>query len=244
MDNLPNVSVFETPEELALAAAERFVQYASESNERVDRFSVALAGGHTPERVYELLATEPFRSRIRWSHVHLFFGDERCVPPNDPESNYGMTYEALISKVPIPPTNVQRIIGEGNAGQNAQDYENHLRSFFDGLPWPRFDLVLLGMGEDGHTASLFPNSAALRETSHWVVPSRNEQSGQDRITVTAPAFNHARHVMFLVTGEKKAQRLKEVLRRPAGSEQLPVQAITPIDGNLEWLVDSEAASLL
>jgi 6-phosphogluconolactonase len=155
-----------------------------------------------------------------------------------------MAFESLISHVPIPAGNVQRIIGEGNANDNAQAYESQLRAFFAGLSCPRFDLVLLGMGDDGHTASLFPDSTALRESSRWVVPSKNEKSGQDRITLTIPVFNHARHVTFLVTGKKKAQRLKEVLRPEPQSQELPVQAIAPIEGMLEWLVDSEAAALL
>lgn len=244
MEKISNVSVFDTPEQLAIAAAERFVECAYEFHGTLDRFSVALAGGNTPRRVYELLATDRFKNRIEWPQVNLFFGDERCVPPDHPDSNYAMVYESLISKVPISAKNVHRIIGEGNANENARTYENQLRTFFAGLSWPRFDLALLGMGEDGHTASLFPNSSALRETSQWVVPTRNEQSGQDRITLTAPVFNHASRVMFLITGKKKAQRLKEVLRHEPGSEQLPAQAITPIEGTLEWLVDADAASLL
>ena len=244
MEKIPNVSVFETPEQLAVAAAERFVECVYEFHGERERFSVALAGGNTPRRVYELLATELFKSLIEWSQVHFFFGDERCVPPEDPDSNYAMAYEALISKVPLPAKNVHRIIGEGNANENARAYENELRTFFAGLTWPRFDVVFLGMGEDGHTASLFPNSAAFKEMSRWVVPTKNEQLGQDRITLTVPAFNHARRAMFLITGKRKAQRLKEVLRPQPGPEQLPVQAIAPVAGILEWLVDADAASLL
>ena len=239
-----NIFVFETPEQLALAAAERFVEYSNEPGDMTEGFSVALAGGNTPRRVYELLATERFKTQVEWPQVYLFFGDERCVPPEHPDSNYAMAYEALISRAPIPAKNVHRIIGEGNPNENALAYENQLRTFFAGLTWPRFDLVLLGMGEDGHTASLFPDSAALKEMSRWVAPTRNEQSGQERITLTLPVLNHARRIMVLVTGKKKAQRLKEVLRPQPGSEQLPVQAITPINGMLEWLVDADAASLL
>ena len=244
MDKISNTSVFDTPEQLAVAAAERFVECAREFHGTLERFSVALAGGNTPRRVYELLVTDRFKNRIDWPQVYLFFGDERSVPPDHPESNYRTVYESLISQVPIPPKNVHRIVGEGNPNENARAYENQLRTFFAGLSWPRFALVLLGMGEDGHTASLFPNSAALQEMSRWVVPTKNEQSGQDRITLTVPVFNHARHVTFLVTGKKKAQRLKEVLRPEPGSGQLPAQAIKPIDGSVEWLVDAEAASLL
>lgn len=239
-----NISVFDTPEQVAVAAAERFVECADELHRELARSSVALAGGNTPRRVYELLATDRFKNRVEWSRVHLFFGDERCVPPEHPDSNYRMAFESFISHLPIPSTNVHRMIGEGDANENAQAYEKQLRDFFTGLPWPRFDLVLLGMGDDGHSASLFPDSPALQESSRWVVPTRNEQSGQDRITLTVPVFNHARHVTFLVTGKKKAQRLKEVLRPELQSKELPVQAIAPIEGMLEWLVDSEAASLL
>jgi len=243
MERQSNLFVFDTPEQLALAAVERFVDYSNALRE-TEGFSVALAGGNTPRQVYELLATERFKNRVEWSQVHLFFGDERCVPPEHPDSNYAMAYEALISRVPIPAKNVHRIPGESNPNEGALEYENELRAFFAGLAWPRFDLVLLGMGEDGHTASLFPDSAALKEMSRWVVATRNEQSRQERITLTVPVFNHARRIMVLVTGKKKAQRLKEVLRRQPGSEQLPVQAITPINGMLEWLVDADAASLL
>ena len=244
LGNQSDISVFDTSEQLALAAAERFVECAREFHGTLERFSVALAGGNTPRRVYELLATDRFKNRIDWPQVYLFFGDERSVPPDHPDSNYGTVYESLISQVPIPPRNVHRIVGEGNPNENARAYENQLRTFFAGLSWPRFELVLLGMGEDGHMASLFPNSAALQEMSRWVVPTKNEQSGQDRITLTVPVFNHARHVTFLVTGKKKAQRLKEVLRPEPGSEQLPAQAITPVAGMPEWLVDADAASLL
>ena len=244
MGHHSSISVFNTPEQLAIAAAERFVECAEESLRESDCFCVVLAGGNTPRRVYQLLATEPFNSRMDWSKVHLFFGDERAVPADHPDSNYAMVYETLISKIAIPAQNVHRIPGEGDVNENAKRYENHLRSFFSEQAWPRFDLVLLGMGEDGHTASLFPNSAALNERSRWVVAARNEQSGQDRITLTVPVFNHARRVMFLVVGDKKAQRLKEVLRLQPALERLPAQAIKPINGTIEWLVDAEAASLL
>ena len=239
-----NVVVFDTLEQLALGAAERFVEGAHELNSGLGRFAVALAGGNTPKRVYELLATERFKSRVDWSRVHLFFGDERAVPADHPDSNYAMAHEALISKVPIPAKNVFRIIGEGNAHENARLYENQLKTFFAGVTSPRFGLVFLGMGEDGHTASLFPGSDALNEESRWVVASKMERTKQDRITLTLPVFNHAARVMFLVTGEKKAKTLVEVLHPQPGSELLPAQAIQPVDGKLEWLVDRAAASLL
>jgi 6-phosphogluconolactonase len=239
-----DVSIFETPEQLAVVAAERFVAVAARVCSESDRFSVALAGGRTPKRVYELLASEDFKTRVNWSRVHLFFGDERAVPPNDPDSNYRMVFEALISKVPIPDDNVHRMHGEGDANANARDYENDLKKFFGGLLWPRFDLVLLGMGDDGHTASIFPDSDALAEQSRWVVVTKFPQTGQQRITLTLPVLNHAALVTFLVTGKEKAQRLAEVLRPNSASKLLPAQAIKPIDGKLKWLVDVAAAACL
>jgi len=243
MEKPANVFVFDTPEQLAIAAAERFVEYDYPFHGEPDRFNVALAGGNTPRRVYELLATERFKQRIEWPQVELFFGDERCVPPDHPDSNYAMAYESLISKVAIPATNVHRIIGEGNPRESASLYENQLRTFFALPPWPRFNLVLLGMGEDGHTASLFPGSNALNERSKWVVPTRRDESSHDRITLTVPVFNHAARIIFLVTGAGKAERLAHVLRPESGSEPLPAQMIQPVDGSLEWLVDRAAASL-
>ena len=239
-----NVFVFDTPEQLAWAAAERFVDCEYPFHGELGRFSVALAGGTTPKRVYELLATERFRDRVEWPHVDLFFGDERAVPPDHPDSNYGMAYKTLISKVPIPAINLRRMMGEGNPSESARLYENELRIFFAGLEWPRFDLVLLGMGQDGHTASLFPGSEALNEKSKWVVAARSEQSDQKRISLTLPVFNHAAHIMFLVTGKEKAQRLSEVLHPKPGTDPVPAQMVKPIDGTLEWFVDSAAASLL
>lgn len=238
MENNPSISVFDNAEQLAIAAAERFVEEASRSN----RFSVALAGGRTPKRVYELLASDQFKNQIGWSRIHLFFGDERCVPPNHADSNYRMVYDALISRVKIPTGNIRRIPGEGEPVESAVAYENELHGFFPGLAWPRFDLVFLGMGDDGHTASLFPNSESLEETSRWVVATRAEQPPHDRITLTLPVFNHAAHVIFLVQGKEKAQRLAEVLRH--AQTPLPVQLIKPFEGRLEWLIDRAAASCL
>jgi 6-phosphogluconolactonase len=242
MEIPPSVFVFDTPEQVALAAAERFVEYDRAFHGELDRFSVALAGGNTPRRVYELLATERFKRRVEWAQVHLFFGDERCVPPDHPDSNYLMAYETLISKVPIPAKNVHRIIGEGNPNESARLYENQLKTFFAGTPWPRFDLVLLGMGADGHTASLFPGSDALKEKSKWVVTTKMEKLKQTRITLTIPVFNHAARVMFLVTGKEKAARLVEVLEKRSGRDPLPAQQIKPINGSLEWFIDKAAAA--
>jgi 6-phosphogluconolactonase len=239
-----NVFVFDTPEQLALAAAEQFVEYAVEFQNALGQFSVALAGGKTPRGVFELLATDQYQNRLEWSRVHLFFTDERCVPPTHPDSNYAMVFKALISKVRIPAQNVFRMVGEGDPDESARNYEAKLRGFFGPDAWPRFDLVLLGLGADGHTASLFPGSEALTETRRWVVATQSEHLGHRRITLTAPAINQAAHVLFLVTGKAKAAALAELLGGQSDFRRLPASLIQPADGTLEWFVDREAASLL
>jgi 6-phosphogluconolactonase len=238
------IEVFNDAEELAHAAAVRFQTLAKSSVARQGRFSVALAGGNTPRRVYELLATDEFKQQISWPNVHVFFGDERPVPHDHPASNYRMAFEALLSKVPIPVTNVHPMNGVGDLRANARDYESELRSFFDGASWPRFDLVLLGMGDDGHTASLFPDSRALNENHNWVVANWIESLSEFRVTLTAPAINAAANVIFLVAGEKKAERLYEVLRGPSQPANLPAQLISPNEGFLCWMVDAAAATRL
>ena len=229
---------------MARGAAERFVELGQAAIDARGCFSVGLAGGSTPKRTYELLASEAYREQLNWSKVHIFFGDERCVPPDHSESNYRMANEALISRVSIPPPNVHRINGLGDAVANASLYEDELRTFFNPASWPRFDLVLLGMGDDGHTASLFPGTKALAERQAWVVANWVEKVGAFRITLTAPAINHAANIAFLVTGATKAERLLEVLRGALDPEKLPSQLIQPLDGSLFWLVDKAAAGRL
>lgn len=241
MANPEEIVVFENAEAVARAAAERFVIAAQAATAARGRFSVALSGGSTPKRTYELLASEDFKSRVEWSKVQVFFGDERCVPPESSESNYRMAGEAMLSRVPIPKENVHRIIGEGDPKLGALLYEQALRAFFADTQWPRFDLLFLGMGDDGHTASLFPGSAALKEDKAWVVANWVEKFKTFRITLTAPAINRSAHVVFLVSGEGKARRLAEVTRGPAEPDRLPSQLIHPVDGKLEWLVDEAAA---
>lgn len=240
----PRVQVFDDAEAVARGAAERFVELGQAAIDARGCFSVGLAGGSTPKRAYELLASEAYREQLNWSKVHIFFGDERCVPPDHSESNYRMANEALISRVSIPPPNVHRINGLGDAVANASLYEDELRTFFNPASWPRFDLVLLGMGDDGHTASLFPGTKALVEPRAWVVANWVEKFGAFRITLTAPAINHAANIAFLVTGATKAERLLEVLRGALDPEKLPSQLIQPLDGSLFWLVDKAAAGRL
>lgn len=238
------VTVFDDAHEVARAAADRFVKIARGAIEAHSQFSVALAGGSTPKRAYELLAGDEYKDRVDWPKVHIFFGDERCVPPDDAESNYRMANEAMLSRLPLPPQNIHRMQGVGDAVANARLYEDELRAYFDDAAWPRFDLVFLGMGDDGHTASLFPGTIALNEQQAWVTANWVEKLNAYRITLTAPAINHAERVIFVVTGESKAARLREVLSDDDGVELLPSQLINPSSGSLEWLVDGEAAKRL
>ena len=239
------VHVHETAEEVAWAAAWRVLERAAEAIRERGRFTVALAGGNTPRRVYELLTDERLSPHVDWPNVHVFFGDERMVPPDHAESNYRMANEALLSRVPVPPENVHRIEGVGDAAANASAYESEMRGLFgEDADWPRFDHVLLGMGDDGHTASLFPGTDALNETRLWVAPNWVEKLGAWRVTLTAPAINAARFVTFLVNGAAKAARLREVLKGERDPARLPSQLIRPSDGTLEWFVDREAASRL
>ncbi len=242
----PQVIVCEDGAEVARRAAERFIEIAHEATNANGKFSVALAGGSTPKKLYELLASDEYRDQIEWPKVHIFFGDERCVPPDDAESNYRMANEAMLARVPVPPQNVHRMVGDGDAVANARLYEDELRGYFDEEQWPRFDLVLLGMGDDGHTASLFPGSQALQETSAWATANWVEKFQTFRITLSAPAINHAAHVLFLITGAGKAARLPEVINGERDTNRLPSQLIQPqaAGGNLEWLIDKDAAANL
>lgn len=206
--------------------------------------TLLLSGGSTPRAVYELLSTDSWQERVVWKNVHLFWGDERCVPPTHAESNYGMTYEVLLKKISIPAENVHRIQGERSPEEAARVYDEEITQHFhltdDAMP--RFDLTLLGLGEDGHTASLFPGTPVLKETrrrvADVVVPSRNTH----RVSVTLPVLNNSREVLFLVSGESKAAILRDVLEGPAG--RYPAQEVRPINGAVHWLVDDAAASLL
>lgn len=239
-----SLRVFRDPEETARAAAEQFAQLARLSSTARGRFSVALSGGSTPKRVYELLSAEPLRDEVPWAETHVFFGDERCVPPDHAESNYRMAAETLLSRVAIPSANVHRMRGEGDAVANASLYEDELRAYFVGSTRPALDLVMLGLGDDGHTASLFPDSDVLGEREAWVAAAWVEKLRAYRITLTAQSINGARHVMFVVTGRAKAEALAEVIEGARDPRRLPAQLVRPSNGALEWLVDESAASRL
>jgi len=235
-----------TPQELFAAAAEEVVHAANEAVAQRGRFTIALAGGSTPKSLYNLVATNA-RTTLPWDRMFFFWGDERHVPPIDPESNYRMAEEAMLSKVPVPPGNVFRIKTENpEAAAAAEDYEKAIRKFFGLEPgqFPRFDLILLGMGPDGHTASLFPGTTALQEKSRLVVANWVEKMKTHRITLTLPVLNAARCVTFLVSGTDKAPALKAVLEENVPAEQYPAKLIKPSDGKLIWLIDRAAASQL
>jgi 6-phosphogluconolactonase len=235
--------VLPDPEALAHEAARRFVELTREAAGSRGRFSVALAGGSTPGRLYRLLSEEPYRSHVPWDAVHLFWGDERCVPPGDPGSNYRMAEENLISRVPIPSENVHRVRGELEPAAAAREYEQEIQDFYCG-PHARFDLILLGLGEDGHTASLFPDSPVLAVTQRLVAAATADYQDRpaQRVTFTLPALNSARQVLFLVTGSAKAGAVRAVIE--GDGKRLPARQIRPAAGQLTWLLDAEAARLL
>ncbi len=238
-------SIHEFPDgsSLAVGAAEQIIALASTAIAEHGRFSIALSGGSTPQRLYELLATPAYAERIDWQRTHIFWGDERCVPPEHADSCYRMAREALLDHVPVPPDNIRRIQGELAPDEAAAKYERILHHFFD-QQTPRIDLILLGMGDDGHTASLFPGTKALHEETRWVIENYVEVKHMWRVTLTKTAINAAANVMFLVSGSGKAERLYQVIQGPYVPYELPSQMIKPENGNLMWFVDHDAAHLL
>ncbi len=193
-------------------------------------------------RLYGIIGDFGGPENIEWENVHLFWGDERCVPPDDKMSNYGSAISYLISKGNIPADNIHRIRGELGPEDGARDYEMRLREFFNDSLLPEFDVILLGLGEDAHTASLFPGSEALREDEHWVTGVRRD-SGPDRITLTIPSINNANTIIFIVTGIEKAEAVSDVFFKTPDPEIYPAQAIKPAKGNVYWVLDRDAASV-
>jgi len=235
-----------TPQDLFQSAADEVIRAATEAVAQRGRFTIALSGGSTPRSMYTLIAANASAS-LPWDRMFFFWGDERHVPPDDPESNYRMARETLLSKVAIPPANVFRIPAENpDASAAAEAYEQTLRKFFAIAPgeFPRFDLILLGIGPDGHTASLFPETEALQEKSRLVVANWVEKMQTSRITLTLPVLNAARSVAFLVSGIDKAPALREVLEGSAPGGMYPSKLVQPSAGNLIWFVDRAAASQL
>lgn len=239
---MSEIRVFPDSRALANAAAEYFVNTARDSIAERGRFTVSLSGGNTPRALYALLATEFFAKQVDWARVHIFWGDERCVPPDHAESDYLMARESLLDFVPIPSTQIYRIQAENDPVQAAADYEALLKAFFPNTP--NFDLLLLGMGDDGHTASLFPHTTALHEKQRWVIENYVDKLGVWRVTLTLPALNAARRVLFLVSGDAKAEPLRKVLQGIYQPDEFPSQSIKPLSGHLIWMVDAAAAALL
>jgi 6-phosphogluconolactonase len=244
-ESAPIVRVFEDADAVARAAAHEFGRRARARVDAGERFSVALSGGSTPKRLFRLLAGEPLRREVPWPAIDFFWGDERTVPPDHFDSNFGAAYDLLLSRVEVPSESVHRIPAERpDPASAAAAYEEELRRHFR-LPagvLPRIDLVLLGMGGDGHTASLFPGSDALRETRRLVVAAWIEKLSTHRVTLTCPVLNNAACILFLVTGAEKAATLREVLEAAGGPARYPAQLIRPRDGQLVWYVDEAAAA--
>jgi 6-phosphogluconolactonase len=232
------VGIFPNARELARAAAEYFVARSDEAIAERGSFKVALSGGSTPKAMYELLA-ELHPERVQWSRIHFFWSDERHVPPDHPESNYRMANEALLSHVPVSSNNIHRINSENpNAADAASEYEQTLRKI-TGSNLPQLDLILLGLGADGHTASIFPGSDVLHETKRLVAAPWVEKLNTYRITMTLPLLNNGASVVFLVSGSEKAKIVNDVLN---GENKYPAQAVKPVNGELLWMLDRDAAA--
>lgn len=237
----PDVRIFPDLDGLSRAAADIVLERSLHAISDRGRFTAALSGAFTPKKLYSLFAEPPWREKLPWPKMHLFWVDERCVPPDHPESNYLLAREAFLTRVPLPPENVHRMRGEDGADRAAESYEQELYTFFSGS-LPRFDLILLGVGEDGHTASLFPETASLRERVHLVLPVHLEPPKLDRVTLTLPVLCNAEAVLFLVAGRNKASVVHEVVedRNP---RNYPSGMVRPAHGTLTWMLDRAAASL-
>jgi 6-phosphogluconolactonase len=237
-----DIQISSNANQLARKAAESFLEVGNQAIRENGRFSVALSGGSTPKAAYQLLRSPEFSAKIEWSSVHIFWGDERCVPPDHPDSNYRMTKATLLDHVPIPETNIHRMRGELEPQEAAAANEKDLKQFFGDSP--HFDLILLGMGIDGHTASLFPGTAAIHEENRWAAAHYVDKLSSWRITLTPAIINRAKSIIFLISGESKAQPLQRVLHGRFQPNLLPSQIIAPNNGTLTWLIDEAAASLL
>lgn len=237
------IKVYPNHEDVSRATAELIAEQARQAVSDHDRFSIALSGGSTPQRSYEILAEEPLCSQVPWDKVHVFWGDERMVPDNDERNNAFMARRWLLDKVPIPDVNVHPINTALNPMLAAQQYEVALRNFF-GHNGPFLDLILLGLGENGHTASLFPGMPALEEVQYWTADVYIPSQEIHRVTLTAPFINNSKTAVFEVSGEDKAWVLRAVLEGEQDYRALPAQLIHPLSGDLIWMVDESAASML
>ena len=239
----PEIRVFADLEALSRAAADVLVDLSRRAIADRGRFLVALSGGGTPARLYQLLPQPPYREEIPWANMHVFWGDERCVPPDHPQSNYRQAWDALLKHVPVSPQNIHRVKSELTPQEAARDYAAVLKQYAEApLEWPRFDLVLLGMGEDGHTASLFPGSEVEASAPALAVSGHYQGRPAWRVTLTPPVLNAASAVIFLVAGAAKSHTLQQVLDGEYRPRDLPSQRVRPSDGELIWLVDRDAAA--
>lgn len=238
------VKVFDLPADLFVHSAEKIVAIAQEAIQKNGRFSFALSGGQTPKGVYSVLASAKFKDRIDWKKVHIFWGDERPVVSTHPDSNFRMAKETLLDAVGIPSGNIHRIGSEEDPMLAAQQYEDDLRDFFDLADgdFPAFDLILLGMGDDGHTASLFPESEALAIKDRLVVDNYVKKLNSHRITMTFPVINNARNILFLVSGSSKSKMIQQILGNNKTLDALPAQLVIPSHGSLCWFLDKDAAA--
>lgn len=243
MQQKNNISVFDTPVELTVAAAALIVTLAQEAIKARGRFVISLSGGNTPKQLYQLLSRPPFSKQMDWEKTFVFWGDERYVPPADEQNNAHMARVALLDHVPIPPENIYPIPVEPEPAAAARAYEDTIRSFFRTAS-PVFDLMLLGIGENAHTASLFPHTQVLAEREHLVKEVYIEELQMFRITMTVSLINCAHTILFLVTGKAKAEALKKILTAPFQPNIYPAQLIKAEQGRLYWYVDSDAAALL
>jgi 6-phosphogluconolactonase len=236
------IQVLPDLEAMSLQAVRLFIEISKSSPVQKEKFAVALSGGTTPRRFYRMIGSPPYREEIDWDRVHLFWVDERCVPKEHEASNFKLVFDALLSAVPIPGENIHPMrTGEGPE-HGAREYEEDLRAFFGRSRPPMFDLILLGMGDDGHTASLFPGSDSLHERSRLVVPVYLGEPRKDRITLTLSVLNQARHILFLVAGHSKAEMVRAILEKEGDRERFPAGRVHPVNGQVTWLIDEEAAS--
>lgn len=237
-----NIRIFPDHEAASRSAASLFLKFAGESMGGRGTFSVALSGGATPIRMFNIIGSE-YADAVQWDRVHVFWADERCVPADSGDSNFGIAYELFLSQVSIPDGNIHRIRGEGDPSKEAIRYEQEIRAAFpSGLP--AFDLVILGMGMDGHTASLFPDTDAAGETERLVTSSYGGQHRGWRITLTLPVLNNAKNIFFLVTGSEKAGIVARVLGESEERESLPAGLVNPVKGKLIWFLDESSARKL
>ncbi len=237
------IKIFKNANELAQALAGDFQEAVDQAVAENRNLNIALSGGSTPALFCQKLASSSHREKINWRQVHLFWGDERCVPPDHPDSNYGMTRKNLLDHIAIPAENIHRIFGENDPGDEAKRYAAEIERW---LPltqtgWPQFDWILLGLGADGHTASIFPGSDVVADQTNICAVAVHPETKQKRITLTLPAINHAKRISFLVTGENKAEMVAKVL---SGNESLPASLVQPNQCILEWYLDEQAGKLL